>query len=51
LGVLAAVIGAKTTGQGSHVDVAMTDAVLAHNIFPLVPRWPTASPPRAVPTC
>ncbi|MCF8178369.1 MAG: CoA transferase [Sulfuritalea sp.] len=36
LGVLAAVIGAKTTGVGSHVDVAMTDAVLAHNIFPLV---------------
>ena len=36
LGVLAAVIGARTTGQGSHVDVAMTDAVLAHNIFPLV---------------
>jgi alpha-methylacyl-CoA racemase len=34
LGVLAAVIGAKATGQGSHVDVAMTDAVLAHNIFP-----------------
>jgi crotonobetainyl-CoA:carnitine CoA-transferase CaiB-like acyl-CoA transferase len=36
LGVLAAVIGAKTSGQGSHVDVAMTDAVLAHTIFPLV---------------
>ncbi len=36
LGVLAAVIGARATGQGSHVDVAMTDAVLAHNIFPLV---------------
>lgn len=36
LGVLAAVIGAKATGQGSYVDVAMTDAVLAHNIFPLV---------------
>jgi crotonobetainyl-CoA:carnitine CoA-transferase CaiB-like acyl-CoA transferase len=36
LGVLAAVIGAKMTGQGSHVDVAMTDAVLAHTIFPLV---------------
>ena len=34
--VLAAVIGAKATGQGSHVDVAMTDAVLAHTIFPLV---------------
>lgn len=36
LGVLAAVIGAKATGQGSHVDVAMTDAVMAHTIFPLV---------------
>jgi crotonobetainyl-CoA:carnitine CoA-transferase CaiB-like acyl-CoA transferase len=36
LGVLAAVIGAKASGQGSHVDVAMTDAVLAHTIFPLV---------------
>ena len=36
LGVLAAVIGAKVTGRGSHVDVAMTDAVLAHTIFPLV---------------
>jgi alpha-methylacyl-CoA racemase len=36
LGVLAAVIGAKSSGQGSHVDVAMTDAVLAHTIFPLV---------------
>ena len=36
LGVLAAVIGAKATGQGSYVDVAMTDAVLAHTIFPLV---------------
>ncbi|MCX7163370.1 MAG: CaiB/BaiF CoA-transferase family protein [Betaproteobacteria bacterium] len=35
LGVLAAVIGAKATGQGSHVDVAMTDAVLAHTVFPL----------------
>ncbi|MBI5899886.1 MAG: CoA transferase [Rhodocyclales bacterium] len=44
LGVLAAVIGARATGQGSHVDVAMTDAVLAHNIFPLVTTlvqgWP-----------
>ena len=36
LGVLAAVIGAKISGHGSHVDVAMTDAVLAHTIFPLV---------------
>ncbi len=36
VGLLAAVIGAKATGQGTHVDVAMTDAVLAHTIFPLV---------------
>jgi alpha-methylacyl-CoA racemase len=36
LGILAAVIGAKANGKGSHVDVAMTDAVLAHAIFPLV---------------
>jgi crotonobetainyl-CoA:carnitine CoA-transferase CaiB-like acyl-CoA transferase len=36
VGVLASVIGAKVSGQGSHVDVAMTDAVLAHTIFPLV---------------
>lgn len=36
VGLLAAVIGARATGQGSHVDVAMSDAVLAHTIFPLV---------------
>jgi crotonobetainyl-CoA:carnitine CoA-transferase CaiB-like acyl-CoA transferase len=36
VGVLAAVIGARSSGQGSHVDVAMSDAVLAHTIFPLV---------------
>ncbi len=36
LGMLAAVIGARVTGKGSHVDVAMTDAVFAHTIFPLV---------------
>jgi crotonobetainyl-CoA:carnitine CoA-transferase CaiB-like acyl-CoA transferase len=36
VGALAAVIGAKATGQGSYVDIAMTDAVLAHNFFPLL---------------
>ena len=36
LDILAAVIGARATGQGTHVDVAMTDAVLAHTLFPLV---------------
>jgi crotonobetainyl-CoA:carnitine CoA-transferase CaiB-like acyl-CoA transferase len=30
MGILAAVIGAKATGQGRYVDVAMTDATFAH---------------------
>lgn len=36
VGALAAVIAAKSTGEGSYVDIAMTDAVLAHSIFPLL---------------
>ncbi|HEX2530148.1 MAG TPA: CaiB/BaiF CoA-transferase family protein [Burkholderiaceae bacterium] len=35
-GILAAVLGAKMTGQGRFVDVSMTDTVFAHNIMPLV---------------
>lgn len=35
-GILAALLGAKMTGQGRFVDVSMTDAVFAHNIMPLV---------------
>jgi len=35
-GILAALIGAKTTGKGRFIDVSMTDAVFAHNIMPLV---------------
>ena len=35
-GILAALVGAKMTGQGRYVDVAMTDCVFAHNIMPLV---------------
>ncbi|NMG43914.1 CoA transferase [Aromatoleum toluvorans] len=34
-GLLAAVLDARASGQGRHVDVAMTDAALAHAIFPL----------------
>lgn len=34
-GMLAALYKAKATGEGSVVDVSMTDAVLAHNLFPL----------------
>lgn len=35
LGLLVAVIDARASGQGRHVDVAMADAALAHAIFPL----------------
>ena len=35
-GILAALVGAKLSGQGRYVDVAMTDCVFAHNIMPLV---------------
>ncbi|WP_136417351.1 MULTISPECIES: CaiB/BaiF CoA-transferase family protein [Oxalobacteraceae] len=46
-GILAALIGAKTTGQGRFVDVSMTDAVFAHNIMPLVAvnNFGRAAPP------
>ncbi len=36
MGILAALIDARSSGLGRHVDVAMTDAVLAHAIFPLL---------------
>jgi alpha-methylacyl-CoA racemase len=35
-GILAALIGAKTSGRGRFVDISMTDTVFAHNIMPLV---------------
>jgi alpha-methylacyl-CoA racemase len=35
-GILAALIGAKTSGIGRFVDVSMTDVVFAHNVMPLV---------------
>jgi len=34
-GLLVAVIDARASGSGRHVDVAMTDAAMAHAIFPL----------------
>ncbi|MDO8959633.1 MAG: CaiB/BaiF CoA-transferase family protein [Rhodocyclaceae bacterium] len=36
MGILAAVIGAKATGRGRYVDVAMTDASFAHAYSPLL---------------
>ncbi len=35
-GILAALLGARTSGIGRFVDISMTDTVFAHNIMPLV---------------
>jgi len=35
-GILAALVAVKMGGAGRYVDVSMTDAVLAHNVMPLV---------------
>ena len=36
VGLLAGVVDARASGRGRYVDVAMTDAVFAHTIFPLL---------------
>ncbi len=36
MGILAALVDAKTAGKGRYVDVAMTEAVFAHSVFPLL---------------
>ncbi len=36
MGILAALLDAKSSGRSRYVDVAMTDSVLAHAIFPLL---------------
>ncbi len=36
MGILAALIDVRSSGRGRHVDVAMTDAVFAHAIFPVL---------------
>lgn len=45
VGLLAAVIDARATGHGRHVDVAMTDAVFAHAVFPLAGLLARLAPP------
>lgn len=35
MGILAALFDARRSGQGRFVDVSMSDAALAHNLFPL----------------
>ncbi|MGA8259437.1 MAG: CaiB/BaiF CoA-transferase family protein [Arenicellales bacterium] len=36
MGILAALLSARRTGQGRYLDVAMTDCALAHNVMPLM---------------
>jgi alpha-methylacyl-CoA racemase len=36
MGILAALIDARQSGQGRYIDVAMTDCALAHGLFPLI---------------
>lgn len=45
VGLLAAVIDARATGRGRHVDVAMTDAVFAHAVFQLAGLLARLAPP------
>ena len=35
-GILAALVAVKMGGAGRYIDISMTDAVLAHNVMPLV---------------
>jgi crotonobetainyl-CoA:carnitine CoA-transferase CaiB-like acyl-CoA transferase len=46
VGLLAALVEARERGRGRHVDVAMTDAVLAHAVFPLAALQEQGQPPR-----
>jgi alpha-methylacyl-CoA racemase len=36
MGILAALLSARSTGRGRYLDVSMTDCALAHNIMPLM---------------
>jgi len=36
MGILAALLDARSSGKGRYIDVSMTDAALAHAIFPLL---------------
>ncbi len=45
VGLLASVIDARATGRGRRVDVAMTDAVFAHAVFPLAGLLARLKPP------
>jgi alpha-methylacyl-CoA racemase len=51
MGILAALFDAQRSGQGRLVDVAMSEAVLAHNLFPFFALQSAAGCRSAVPIC
>ena len=45
MGILAALLDARSSGKGRYVDVSMTDAALAHAVFPLLGLLEQGRPP------
>jgi len=46
MGILAALIDARSSGRGRYVDASMTDAALAHAVFPLLGYLERGKAPR-----
>jgi crotonobetainyl-CoA:carnitine CoA-transferase CaiB-like acyl-CoA transferase len=46
MGILAALLDARSSGKGRYVDAAMTDAALAHAVFPLLGLLEQGNAPR-----
>lgn len=47
---LAAVIGAKSTGQGQHIDASLFDSALAFSVWDICDYWGTGKPPEPLGT-
>ncbi len=47
---LAAVIGAKATGQGQYIDAALFDAAMAFSVWDVCDYWGTGKPPEPLGT-
>jgi crotonobetainyl-CoA:carnitine CoA-transferase CaiB-like acyl-CoA transferase len=47
---LAAYIGAKSSGQGQHIDAALFDAALAFSVWDICDYWGTGKPPQPLGT-
>ncbi|MGZ5196195.1 MAG: CaiB/BaiF CoA transferase family protein, partial [Ramlibacter sp.] len=47
---LAAYIGAKTSGQGQHIDASLFDSALAFSVWDICDYWGTGKPPEPLGT-